>query len=323
MEPSPAPWISALRHSHDRLRARVEPLGLAELEQALIRQRVVDRPGALHLGSQAEIFGLFLDAGLTGQDPPGREEFVPIWDVLERQGPAGPGTDALRPTAATLEQFESLDAGQRAQLRLRAFGMEMDLAGVCPDAARRARHPHLGRRGGARPGRHRRARCGRPAHRHAWPARSPDRQAGRQAAPGWAATSTPERQFVLETGDAISLTESAGEEGLPELRLPAEALVRLVYGRLDPDHTPVAADSACSTSYAGSSPASEPALPRWPFPPAAPEKSRLRILRRDSEGEGAIVVFAVGVAGLFASLPPAQPNASATTQLAAIPSATR
>ena len=57
-------------------------------------------------------------------------------------------------------------------------------------------------------------------------------------------TSTPERQFVLETGDAISLKESAGEEGLLELRLPAESLVRLVYGRLDPDHTPVAADSA-------------------------------------------------------------------------------
>ncbi len=33
MEPSPAPWISALRHSHDRLRASVEPLGLAQLEQ--------------------------------------------------------------------------------------------------------------------------------------------------------------------------------------------------------------------------------------------------------------------------------------------------
>ncbi len=51
-------------------------------------------------------------------------------------------------------------------------------------------------------------------------------------------TSDPERHFVLETGDSVSLTESNGEEGLPELRLPAEALVRLVYGRLGPHHTP-------------------------------------------------------------------------------------
>jgi len=31
MEPSPDPWINALRHSHDRLRASVEPLGPDQL----------------------------------------------------------------------------------------------------------------------------------------------------------------------------------------------------------------------------------------------------------------------------------------------------
>ena len=56
-------------------------------------------------------------------------------------------------------------------------------------------------------------------------------------------TSDPERQFVLETGDAVSLTEG-GDDAPTELRLPAEALVRLIYGRLDAAHTPVAADSA-------------------------------------------------------------------------------
>jgi len=42
-------------------------------------------------------------------------------------------------------------------------------------------------------------------------------------------TTDPEREFILSTD---------GEADLPELRLPAEALIRLVYGRLDPDHTP-------------------------------------------------------------------------------------
>ena len=51
-------------------------------------------------------------------------------------------------------------------------------------------------------------------------------------------TSDPERHFLLETGEAVSLTESDGEDGLPELRLSAEAFLRLVYGRLGPAHTP-------------------------------------------------------------------------------------
>jgi hypothetical protein len=52
--------------------------------------------------------------------------------------------------------------------------------------------------------------------------------------------SGPQRDFTLESGETVSLVPSeAGEDTeLPELRLPAEALVRLVYGRLDPAHTP-------------------------------------------------------------------------------------
>ena len=33
METSPGPWIGALRHSHDTLRALVEPLDLGQLQQ--------------------------------------------------------------------------------------------------------------------------------------------------------------------------------------------------------------------------------------------------------------------------------------------------
>jgi uncharacterized protein (TIGR03083 family) len=51
-------------------------------------------------------------------------------------------------------------------------------------------------------------------------------------------TTDPERHFILETGDAVSLTEAEGSDGLPELRLPAEAFVRLIYGRLGSRHTP-------------------------------------------------------------------------------------
>lgn len=33
----PAPWIEALRHSHDRLRAVAAPLGLSQLQRPLTR----------------------------------------------------------------------------------------------------------------------------------------------------------------------------------------------------------------------------------------------------------------------------------------------
>ena len=130
METRPEPWITALRNSHDRLLALAGPLDRGQLEQGSYDSEWTIAQVLSHLGSQAEIFGLFLNAGLTGQDPPGREEFVPIWDAWNAKDPQAQAADVLAADAATLERFESFDAGQRAQLRLRAFGREMDLAGV-------------------------------------------------------------------------------------------------------------------------------------------------------------------------------------------------
>jgi uncharacterized protein (TIGR03083 family) len=54
----------------------------------------------------------------------------------------------------------------------------------------------------------------------------------------WVRTSHPERHFTVRlTTDTAELLEGdAGEQ--PDLKLPAEAFCRLVYGRLDPDHSP-------------------------------------------------------------------------------------
>src|SRR5580693_507987 len=244
MEPSPGPWISALRHSHERLQAGVEPLGLAELEQRSYASEWSIAQVLSHLGSQAEIFGLFLAAGLTGQDPPGREEFMPIWDSWNAKDPQAQASDALRADLATVEQFESLDAEERARLHLKMFGMELGATGLA------------------------RMRLGEHAI-HTWdvvvaldPAATvaPDAVAllldtldqlvSRTAKPDGeqrkirVSTSDPDRQFTLETGETVTLAasddETVPELGLSELRLPAEAFVRLVYGRLDPGHTPPA-----------------------------------------------------------------------------------
>jgi uncharacterized protein (TIGR03083 family) len=53
-------------------------------------------------------------------------------------------------------------------------------------------------------------------------------------------TLAPRREFTLSIGgDSVSL-EPCTDAHEPDLELPAESLVRLVYGRLDPQHTPSA-----------------------------------------------------------------------------------
>ncbi len=244
MESRPGPWISALRHSHDRLRASVGPLRPDQLTQRSYPSEWTIAQVLSHLGSQAEIFGLILQAGLAGLEPPGREEFPPIWDKWNAKDPQAQATDALRADQATLERLESMDADERERLHLKLFGMDIDTAGLA------------------------RLRVSEHAV-HTWdvlvaldPAATlaPDavallidmleQVAGRSAQPDGkqrrvrVSTSDPERQFILETGEAVTLTPSDGdatpEPGLSELRLPAEALIRLVYGRLDEAHTPPA-----------------------------------------------------------------------------------
>lgn len=51
-------------------------------------------------------------------------------------------------------------------------------------------------------------------------------------------TNEPRRDFTIEIGTEYVVLESASLTERPDVELPAEALVRLVYGRLDPAHTP-------------------------------------------------------------------------------------
>ena len=238
METSPDAWIGALRHSHDHLRALVEPLDADQLEQRSYASEWSIAQVLSHLGSQAEIFDLFLEAGLAGQDPPGREAFGPIWETWNAKDPQDQAADALQADAKTLEHFESLDADQRARWHLHVFGMDIDAAGLArmrvgehavhtwdvavaldpaatlePDAAALLIDTvgPLAARAGKPDGKQRRLRI---------------------------STTDPERHFILETGTAVTLTPADGDDGPADLRLPAEAFIRLVYGRLGPAVTP-------------------------------------------------------------------------------------
>jgi uncharacterized protein (TIGR03083 family) len=238
METSPGPWIDALRHSHDRLQALVEPLDLGQLQERSYCTEWSIAQVLSHIGSGDEIFGLWLDGALSGQDPPGGDAFGPIWSTWNAKEPQAQAADGLRADEALVERLEFLDADQRARLRLQLFGMDLDAAGLV------------------------RMRVSEHAV-HTWdvavaldPSATvpPDAvgllidTVGQLAA--WAGkpdgkqrrlriqTSDPERHFVLETGTAVTLTAADGGDEPPDLRLPAEAFIRLVYGRLDPAHTP-------------------------------------------------------------------------------------
>jgi hypothetical protein len=65
METSPAPWIEALRHSHDRLRAVAAPLGLSQLQRPSYAAKWSIAQVLSHLGSQA-VLAVAADPALPG-----------------------------------------------------------------------------------------------------------------------------------------------------------------------------------------------------------------------------------------------------------------
>ena len=238
METAPEPWIAALRSSHERLRGWVDALGADQLEQQSYDSEWSIAQVLSHLGSQAEIFGLFLDAGLSGGDPPGGEAFGPIWDSWNARTPAAQAADSLRAGEEVVKRFESLSKDELDQLHLQMFGMDVDAVMVA------------------------RMRLGEHAV-HTWDVAvalddsstvAPDAvdllvdaldglvgrsgKADGQSRRIHVTTSDPERHFSLETADSVALVAGEPADADAELRLPAEALLRLVYGRLDPEHTP-------------------------------------------------------------------------------------
>jgi uncharacterized protein (TIGR03083 family) len=235
--PEPALALAAVRTSHDRLRSLVSGLTPDQVTAPSYASEWTLAQVLSHVGSQAELFSLLLDAGLAGTPPPGRETMLPIWQRWDALPPEVQVSESLDANERLVRRLETVEPSQVAAFRVSVMGRELDFSGLL--TARLAEHavhtwdvavaldpaavlaldaaallvdylPEMA------------ARVGKPAARPATLAVS---------------TSRPERRFTLSAG-GVRLEPRTDPVAGDSLRLPAEALVRLVYGRLDPAHTP-------------------------------------------------------------------------------------
>jgi uncharacterized protein (TIGR03083 family) len=229
----PGPWLRAVRRSHDRLAGLVSGLDAAGVRRQSYAKDWTIAQVLSHLGSQAEIFGLFLDAGLTGSEPPAQAAFGPIWDTWNARTPQSQTLDSVTANEALVARLESLSADELTGFRLALFGMDLDAAGllrmrlsehalhtwdvaVALDPAARVAQDAVELLIGG---------LGEMAARAGRPSPSPAVIA--------VTTTGPAREFTLDTGGVRMVPRDGGAAASASLDLTAEALVRLVYGRLD------------------------------------------------------------------------------------------
>lgn len=235
--PDTQTWIDALRASHDRLAGLLRPLSASEIEQPAYPSEWSIADTASHIGSQAEILQLFVDAGLTGAEPPGMERFSAVWDRWNALAPADQVSQSIAADEALVTRLEGTTAAERESFSVPFFTGDQDIAGLA--AARLGEHAV-----------------------HTWDiavALDPTAVVPGDAAallvdelpvvatrasrpvdgadPVAVATTAPERRFTLTLSPEVTL-EVTDQPGPDPLVLTAEAFLRLVYGRLDADHTP-------------------------------------------------------------------------------------
>jgi uncharacterized protein (TIGR03083 family) len=231
--------LAAVYRSHDRLAAPLANLPPDGLGDPSYHSWSIGQVLS-HLGSGAEIFRLYVEAGSAGTPVPTIDDFHPVWDRWNAMTRVEQRDGFLVSDLALLDAFAAVPAGERDGWRLEMFGAQQTLSTVA------------------------RMRLGEHTL-HSWdvlvaldPAATLPLDAvdlmvdsmdplverfGKTDQPiGTRLELTdPDRSFVLETGPDGGTLAPAGDHDRPSggtLGLPAEAFIRLLYGRLDPDHTP-------------------------------------------------------------------------------------
>ena len=235
-------WIKAYRQSHDRFTELVEGLDADALGGRSYHDWTLAQV-ASHLGSQAEIFQLFLDAGLSLRPLPAQEDLAAIWDEWNAMSALEQAGRAVGANEAFVRRLEELPEDDRSRYEADLFGQRQDLTGLLSMKVGEhavhtwdidvALHPDA---------------VVLPAAVDLLVDTLPDRT-GRAGKPTddvpdvVVETSGPDRRWRLSVHPEVRLAEE-GEASDDPLRLPAEAFLRLVFGRLDPAYTPAEVQDA-------------------------------------------------------------------------------
>lgn len=235
-------WLSAANRSHRRLADAVGALSPEQVNGPSYDDEWSIAQVLSHLGSGAEIFSMFLRAGRRHEPGPGMDEFTPVWDRWNAKAPEAQAAEALVADATFLDEMHALDEHDRRNWSMALFGADQRLVDLMQ--FRLSEHAV-----------------------HTWDVVvmaderatvAPDATAllidtlaplvGRVAASTPDAlrvqlhTHHPDRHFLLVVGadgaEFGELAEGVSPGADPTVELPAEALIRLFYGRLDPGHTP-------------------------------------------------------------------------------------
>jgi uncharacterized protein (TIGR03083 family) len=229
--------VRVLAASVERLAALVAPLTPQQVRQQAYPSEWTIADVLSHLGSGAVITRLRLD---------GEVDMQAVWDEWNAKDPGAQAADSLRADAELQARLASLTAEDQDRMRFAMGPMELDLLTFL----------------GLRLNEH---------SLHTWDvavvfdagAALPDDEAAlivgtlpmmaRFAGKPTGAdqdvtirTTSPSRTFALDLrpdGVALSPRETDTVDR-PDLELPADALIRLVFGRLDPDHSPATAAEA-------------------------------------------------------------------------------
>jgi uncharacterized protein (TIGR03083 family) len=235
--------IGALRAAQDRLVALVTSLGPGELMRPSYDDAWTIADVLGHMGSQAEIFGSFLEAGLAGREPPAPDSFPAVWDAWNARSPEQKATDSLAANEAFVARLENLSDTELSGIDLNLFGMEVD----APTLARMRLSEHAAHTWdiavaldpGARVHPEPVAQLMHTLAQLARYTNKPADRPGRRDLRIHVRTTAPDEEYLLVVGDAVALTPQTGGDGTSaSIHLPAEAFLRLIYGRLDAEHTP-------------------------------------------------------------------------------------
>ena len=235
---------AVLEASVARLRALVEKLPVGRLRYPSYASEWTIADVLSHIGSGAVILRRRLEDALA--DRPADDDFAPAtWDEWNAKSPEDQATDVLAVDQALVDRIAEITPAEAATFQLSMGPTTLDLPGFV----------------GLRVNEH---------GLHTWDvavALDPDERlpadvtgvvvdnlgmvVGFTGKPTGEAhtlsvrTNGPTRHLALRFGiDDVELVpvDPAGAEGPPDLEIAAEAFVRLVYGRLDPDHTPAGTD---------------------------------------------------------------------------------